>query len=77
MSVPLKELVGILGQEKALEFCRLYEGEPLPRMPALNKFCRDEEIRKLWNEGVSLSVVAERTGVSYRTALRVVQRSRN
>lgn len=77
MQIPMQDLVAIVGQEKALELITKYEGKPLPPLRAVGKFARDEEIRRLWNGGLSLAVVAERLGVSYRTVLRVIKQRRN
>lgn len=76
MPIPMRELVAVVGKEKALQLVQQFDGAALPAFSAARRYCRDEEIKRLWDAGLELSDVAERLGVSYTTALRITKRQR-
>lgn len=73
MPIPMQELVTILGPDKAFELVRRFEGAQVPASSSVNRYARDQEIRRLWSNGVSLPVIADRLGVSYSTTLRAIR----
>lgn len=77
MPIPMQELVEVLGQDKAFELVRRFKGDTLPAASCIDKYARDEDVRRLWRSGLPLPDISDRLGITYITAWRAVRQCRN
>lgn len=72
---PGHPLVGTLGPEAAAKLCERYARERIyvPRLQAIEKAHRDQEIRRQRRKGASIRELALRSGLSERRIKQILQ----